>query len=142
MSQNKNNFPKEKSNRIVLFADLRDSTEILMNFDQEIYQKGRGQSEPGSTYEEFILDVHETSYKELYLGHENTYAEIYGDGVMGVFPEDNAKYILENIYRLTGRMRKYTLCTTRWTSAITLWEAASTKRRGSRRSQACTMPGF
>jgi hypothetical protein len=107
MSQNKNNFPKEKSNRIVLFADLRDSTEILMNFDQEIYQKGRGQSEPGSTYEEFILDVHETSYKELYLGHENTYAEIYGDGVMGVFPEDNAKYILENIYRLTGRMRKY-----------------------------------
>jgi hypothetical protein len=107
MSQNKNSFPKEKSSRIVLFVDLRDSTEILMNFEQEIYQKRRGQSEPGATYESFILDVHETSYKELYLGHENTYAEIYGDGVMGVFPEDNAKYILENIYRLTGRMRWY-----------------------------------
>jgi ERCC4-related helicase len=47
MSQNKNNFPKEKSNRIVLFVDLRDSTEILMNFEQEIYRKRRGQSETG-----------------------------------------------------------------------------------------------
>jgi len=107
MGQNKNNFPKEKSNRIVLFADLRDSTDILMDFEQGIYQKTEGQSESGFTYEKFILDVHETSYKELYLGHENTYAEIYGDGVMGVFPEDNAKYILENIYRLTTRMRIY-----------------------------------
>jgi hypothetical protein len=41
------------------------------------------------------------------LGHENTYSELYGDGVMGVFPEDNSKYILENIYRLTNRMRSY-----------------------------------
>jgi hypothetical protein len=107
MSQNKNSFPKEKSNRIVLFVDLRDSTDILVNFEQGIYREREGQSESGFTYEKFILDVHETSYKELYLGHENTYAEIYGDGVMGVFPEDNTKYILENIYRLTGRMRIY-----------------------------------
>jgi len=107
MSQNKNSFPKEKSNRIVLFVDLRDSTEILMNFEQGIYQKTERQSDSGFTYEKFLLDVHETSYKELYLGHENTYVEIYGDGVMGVFPEDNTKYILENIYRLTTRMRIY-----------------------------------
>jgi hypothetical protein len=103
----KNNFPKEKSNRIVLFADLRDSTEILMNFEQGIYQQARGPSAHGLSYEKFILDVHETSYKELYLGHENTYSEIYGDGVMGIFPEDNAKYILENIYRLMERMQVY-----------------------------------
>jgi class 3 adenylate cyclase len=107
MSQNKSNFPKDKSNRIVLFVDLRDSTEILTNFQQGVYQKAGGQSESALTYEKFILDVHETSYKELYLGHENTYAEIYGDGVMGVFPEDNTKYILENIYHLTNRMRSY-----------------------------------
>ena len=54
------------------------------------------QSESGFAYGEFILDLHETSYRELYLGHENTSAEIYGDGVMGVFPEDNTKYILES----------------------------------------------
>ena len=107
MSQNKSSFPKEKSNRIVLFADLRDSTDILMNFEQGMYQKKERQSDSGFTYEKFLLDVHETSYKELYLGHENTYVEIYGDGVMGVFPEDNTKYILENIYRLTRRMRNY-----------------------------------
>jgi hypothetical protein len=107
MNQNKTSFPKEKTNRIVLFVDLRDSTEILVNFEQGIYQKREGQSESGSTYEKFILDVHETSYKELYLEHENTYAEIYGDGVMGVLPEDNTKYILENIYRLTKKMRIY-----------------------------------
>lgn len=101
MSQNKNSFPKEKSNRIVLFVDLRDSTDILINFEQGIYQKTERQSDSGFTYENFLLDVHETSYKELYLGHENTYVGIYGDGVMGVFPEDNTKYILENIYRLT-----------------------------------------
>jgi hypothetical protein len=107
MSQNKNNFPKEKSNRIVLFVDLRDSTDILMNFEQGTYQKTERQSDSSFTYEKFLLDVHETSYKELYLGHESTYVEIYGDGVMGVFPEDNTKYILENIYRLTRRMRVY-----------------------------------
>lgn len=102
-----NNFPNEKSNRIVLFADLRDSTEILINFEQRTYKNSGEKSEFGLTYEKFILDLHETSYKELYLGHENTYAEIYGDGVMAVFPEDNTKYILENIYRLTNRMRVY-----------------------------------
>ena len=107
MIQKKYNFPKEKSNRIVLFADLRDSTNILTNFEQGIYQKKGAQSESGFTYERFILDVHETSYKELYLGHESTFAEIYGDGVMGVFPEDNTKYILENIYQLTKKVRIY-----------------------------------
>lgn len=107
MSHHKNNFGKEKSNRIVLFADLRDSTDILINFEQRTFQKTERQSEAGFTYERFILELHETSYKELYLGHENTYAEIYGDGVMGVFPEDNTKYILENIYRLTNKMRIY-----------------------------------
>jgi hypothetical protein len=107
MSQNKNNFPKEKSNRIVLFVDLRDSTDILINFERGIYQKPESSSEVDFRYEKFLSDVHETSYKELYLGHENTYAEIYGDGVMGVFPEDNAKYILENIYQLTKRMLIY-----------------------------------
>jgi hypothetical protein len=40
MSQNKNSFPKEKSNRIVLFVDLRDSTEILINFNRD-YKKPR-----------------------------------------------------------------------------------------------------
>lgn len=107
MSQDRDSFPKGKSNRIVLFSDLRDSTEILMNFEQGGYQKAGERPVPGLTYEKFLLDVHETSYKELYLGHENTYAEIYGDGVMGIFPEDNTKYILENIYRLTKRMRIY-----------------------------------
>ncbi len=100
-------FPTEKTKRIVMFCDLRNSTDILMDFEQGIYG---GIESPGTrafTYAEFIMDVHETSYKELYLGHENTYAEIYGDGVMGIFPEDNAKYILENVYRLTKRMRTY-----------------------------------
>jgi len=106
MTTNKR-LPKEKSNRIVLFADMRDSTDILVNFDQKIYQKTQGQPESGYTYAKFIRDVHERAYKELYLGHENTYAEVYGDGVMGVFPEDNSKYILENIYRLTTALRAY-----------------------------------
>ena len=107
MSPNKINFPNEKSNRIVLFADLRDSTDILVNFDQGIYQQAEANSDSHLNYEKFIFDLHETLYKELYLGHEKTYAEIYGDGVMGVFPEDNTKYILENIYRLTTKMRVY-----------------------------------
>jgi len=107
MSLKKDEFQKEKSNRVILFADLRDSTEILINFEQGVYLRMGGQSESVPTYGKFIFDVHETSYRELYLGHENTYAEIYGDGVMGVFPEDNTKYILENIYRLTNRMRSY-----------------------------------
>jgi hypothetical protein len=101
------NLPKERTNRIVLFADLRDSTDILLNFEQGNYHKVGESPQPDFSYEQFILDVHETSYKELYLGHENTYAEVYGDGVMGIFPEDNTKYILENIYRLTNRMRIY-----------------------------------
>jgi len=107
MTQNKNSFPKEKSKRIVLFVDLRDSTDILINFEKGIYQKPEGLSVSDFSYEKFLSEVHETSYKELYLGHENTYAEIYGDGVMGVFPEDNTKYILENIYQLTRRMLIY-----------------------------------
>lgn len=78
-----------------------------MNFEQGVYQKAGRRSESRFTYEKFIFDVHETSYRELYLGHEKTYAEIYGDGIMGVFPEDNTKYLLENIYRLTERMRIY-----------------------------------
>ena len=107
MSPNKINFPDEKSNRIVLFADLRDSTDILVNFDQGIYQQTESKSDSHLTYEKFIFDLHETLFKELYLGHENTHAEIYGDGIMGVFPEDNTKYILENIYHLTTKMREY-----------------------------------
>lgn len=107
MSQNYDNFPEEKSNRIVLFADLRDSTDILLSYEKNIYKKTNRQSESAFAYGEFILALHETSYRELYLGHENTYAEIYGDGVMGVFPEDNTKYILENIYRLSNKMRLY-----------------------------------
>ena len=107
MSRERSDFPKQKSTRVVLFADLRNSTEILLNFEQNIYQKTDDPSGDGLTFEEFILDVHETSYEELYLGHGSTYAEIYGDGVMGVFPEDNSKYILENLYRLSNRMRIY-----------------------------------
>lgn len=107
METNTVKFPTEKTKRIAMFCDLRDSTDILLNFEQGIYRGIENRGEKAFTYEEFILDVHETSYKELYLGHENTYAEIYGDGVMGIFPEDNAKYILENIYRLTKRMRVY-----------------------------------
>ena len=103
----RNNLPNEKSKRIVLFFDLRDSTDILINFEQGIYKKAGDGSDSGFTYEKFIFDLHDIAYKELYLGHENTYAEIYGDGVMAVFPEDNTKYILENIYRLTDKMRAY-----------------------------------
>ena len=100
-------LPGEKTNRIVLYADLRDSTDILINFDHDVYVAAGKPLASGYTYEEFIRDVHETAYQELYLGHDNTYAEVYGDGVMGVFPEDNTKYILENIYRLTNRMRRF-----------------------------------
>lgn len=102
-----NNWPREKSTRIVLFADLRDSTEILLNFEKRIYKKMEGSSESDFDYGEYIFDVHETSYRELYLGHTSTFSEIYGDGVMGVFPKDNTKYILENLYRLSKRMRQY-----------------------------------
>ena len=102
-----NDWPREKSIRIILFADLRDSTDIMLNFEKKMYKKKDGQSESDYDYGEFILDVHETSYRELYLGHSNTFAEIYGDGVMGVFPKDNTKYILENLYGLSKRMRGY-----------------------------------
>ena len=102
-----NNWPQKNSTRIILFADLRDSTEILLNFEKRMYKKMDGQSECDFEYGEFILDIHETFYRELYLGHSSTYSEIYGDGVMGVFPGDNTKYILENIYRLSKRMRLY-----------------------------------
>lgn len=107
LENNTGKFPAGKTKRIILFCDLRDSTDILLNYEQGIYRSIDDATQKAFTYEEFMLDVHETSYKELYLGHENTYAEIYGDGVMGIFPEDNAKYILENIYRLTKRMRIY-----------------------------------
>src|SRR3972149_597160 len=100
-------FPTDKSKRILMFCDLRDSTDILQNFEQDIYRGGSSDEAKPYTYKEFLLDVHETSYNELYLGHENTFSEIYGDGVLGIFPEDNTKYILENVYRLTKRVRIY-----------------------------------
>jgi class 3 adenylate cyclase len=100
-------FSNEKSNRIVLFADLRDSTNIMLNFEKGLYRKAGKSSDEEFTYERFITDVHEAAYHELYLSHENTFAEIYGDGIMAIFPEDNGKYILENIYRLTAGMRRY-----------------------------------
>jgi class 3 adenylate cyclase len=102
-----NIFSNEKSNRICLFADLRDSTNIMLNFEKGIYTQADICQDGAFTYEKFITDVHEAAYNELYLSHENTFAEIYGDGIMAVFPEDNAKYILENIYRLTTGMRRY-----------------------------------
>ena len=107
MLPDNNSWPREKSTRITLFADLRDSTDILLNFEKRMYKKMDGQKESDYDYGEFIRDVHETSYRELYLGHINTFSEIYGDGFMGVFPEDNTKFILENIYRLSKRMRFY-----------------------------------
>lgn len=90
-----------------MFCDLRDSTDILLNFEQGMYRKNNDSNEQEFTYDKFILDVHKTSYEYLYLGHNKTHTEIYGDGLMAIFPEDNTKYILENIYRLTGRMRVY-----------------------------------
>ena len=79
-------LPEEKSNRIILFSDLRDSTNILLNFEKGKYLdegKSREMSFPNDfTYEKFIRDVHEAAYKELYLSHESTFAEIYGDGIM------------------------------------------------------------
>ena len=97
----------ERSNRIILFSDLRDSTNILLNFEKGVYLRDEINRNTDYTYEKFLHDVHEAAYKELYLSHENTFAEIYGDGIMAVFPEDNGKYILENIYRLTSGMRRY-----------------------------------
>lgn len=103
---NAKTIAEEKSNRIILFADIRDSTNILLNFEKGMYPRGDNRN-TDYTYEEFIHDVHEAAYKELYLAHENTFAEIYGDGIMAIFPEDNGKYILENIYRLTSGMRRH-----------------------------------
>ncbi len=96
----------EKSKRIIMFCDLRDSTDILLNFEQGIY-RNMSDSDEEFTYDKFILDVHKTSYEYLYLGHKKTHTEIYGDGLMAIFPEDNSKYILENIYSLTKQMRVY-----------------------------------
>ncbi|TLS67374.1 adenylate/guanylate cyclase domain-containing protein [Mariprofundus erugo] len=89
-----------------MFCDLRDSTDILSNFEQGKYGK---HTDGGHcfTYEKFIFDVHKTSYEYLYLGHNKTHTEIYGDGLMAIFPEDNTNYILENIYSLTKQMRVY-----------------------------------
>ncbi len=97
----------EKSKRIIMFCDLRDSTDILFNFEQGIYRNMSGSDQEDFTYDKFILDVHKTSYEYLYLGHKKTHTEIYGDGLMAIFPEDNTKYILENIYNLTKQMRIY-----------------------------------
>ncbi len=97
----------EKSNRIIMFCDLRDSTEILLNFEQGVFRSANDAAGQALTYDQFIFDVHKTSYEYLYLGHEQTHTEIYGDGLMAIFPEDNTKYIMENIYRLTQRMRNY-----------------------------------
>ncbi len=101
----------EKSRRIIMFCDLRDSTEILLNFEQGNYHcVNDADKDAGAqklTYDKFILDVHKTSYEYLYLGHKNTHTEIYGDGLMAIFPADNTRYIMENIYRLTQRMRMY-----------------------------------
>jgi len=96
----------EKSKRIIMFCDLRDSTDILFNFEQGIY-RNMSDSDEEFTYDRFILDVHKTSYEYLYLGHKKTHTEIYGDGLMAIFPEDNTRYILENIYNLTKQMRIY-----------------------------------
>ncbi|MFQ5345606.1 MAG: adenylate/guanylate cyclase domain-containing protein, partial [Mariprofundus sp.] len=84
----------EKSRRIIMFCDLRDSTEILYHFEQGDYCNPDGSGSPALTYDQFILDVHQTSYECLYLGHENTHTEIYGDGLMAIFPEDNTRYIM------------------------------------------------
>ncbi|MDX8405065.1 MAG: adenylate/guanylate cyclase domain-containing protein [Mariprofundus sp.] len=97
----------EKSKRIIMFCDLRDSTDILLNFEQGLYRNMAVSNEKEFTYEQFIFDVHKTSYEYLYLGHNKTHTEIYGDGLMAIFPEDNTRYILENIYSLTKQMRAY-----------------------------------
>ena len=99
-------FKAEKSKRIIMFGDLRDSTEILQNFEQGMYNLN-GPDGESFTYEQFILEVHKSTYEYLYLGHSQTHTEIYGDGVMAIFPEDNTRLIMENIYRLTDRMRTY-----------------------------------
>jgi len=88
-------------------CDLRDSTDILFNFEQNIYRDDKSALTEPFTYNNFIMEVHEAIYKEFYLEHENTFFEIYGDGVLSIFPEDNTKFILENIHRLTNRMRVY-----------------------------------
>ncbi len=98
----------EKSKRIIMFCDLRDSTEILLDFEQGVYQNIESSGEDKEWgYDKFLLDVHKTTFKSLYLCHDHTHTEIYGDGLMAIFPEDNSKYILENIYTLTCRMRNY-----------------------------------
>jgi len=100
-------FPDQQTERITMFCDLRNSTEILMNFEEGRFDGLASPSEEDVSYGGFIRDVHETSYQELYLGDEHTYAEIYGDGVMGIFPHDNTRYLVGNLYRLTKRMRRY-----------------------------------
>jgi len=101
------NSTEEKSKRIIMFCDLRDSTDILQNFERGIYHDNSCDPDQQFTYGHFLFDLHKTSFEYLYLGHKNTHTEIYGDGLMALFPEDNTKYILENIYRLTQRMRSY-----------------------------------
>ena len=81
----------EKSRRIIMFCDLRDSTDILLKFDRGEYQYISATTGLEFTYDQFLLDVHKTSYEYLYLGHKKTHTEIYGDGLMTIFPEDNTK---------------------------------------------------
>ncbi|MDQ6992670.1 MAG: adenylate/guanylate cyclase domain-containing protein [Mariprofundus sp.] len=107
LAASKQKHATEKSTRIIMFCDLRDSTDILLNFEHGIYRHMNHIDDEEFTYDKFLLDVHKTSYEYLYLGHKMTHTEIYGDGLMAIFPEDNTKFILENIYRLTGQMRIY-----------------------------------
>ncbi len=107
MSTRAKTYPTGRTNRIVLFCDLRNSTEILQDFESGRYSlEGNG---GGNSYDDFILDVHATSFRELYLGHDQTYSEIYGDGLLAAFPEDNTKFLLENIHHLTQRMHDYNI---------------------------------
>ena len=101
--------PQERSRRIILFCDLRDSTDIMLNYEHNRYQPDPEDRPRITTYGEFLLDYHKTAFEHLYLDHNRTHTEIYGDGLMAIFPEDNAKYILENVYELTSKMRHYNL---------------------------------
>ena len=80
---------------VILLADLRDSTNTLLNFEKGLYPGNENNQDTDFTYEYFLRDVHESAYKKLYLSHENTFAEIYGDGIMAVFPKTTANTYLK-----------------------------------------------
>jgi len=101
--------PQEQSRRIILFCDLRDSTDIMLNYEHGRYQPDPDDRPLITNYSEFLFDFHKTSFEHLYLDHQRTHTEIYGDGLMAIFPEDNTRYILENVYELTARMRHYNI---------------------------------